>query len=170
MKDTKSLLLLLLSIGMVATWIYHLYDKNQRQAKVNNIVIKDTSGIAGAIKDSLQKFYASTVTEIDDKVDSTRTDVDSLRGQLDTRLTEIANLRTQISGILKNKKATKAELEDAKDKIKDLRTKLEEMAQQNSSMEIDRKKLSDALSNHYADAQSFFQSASGGDRRRAPRC
>ena len=145
MKDTKSLLLLLLSIGMVGTWIYHLYDKNQQQAKVNNAVTRDTSGIAGAIKDSLQKFYASTVTEIDDKVDSARTDVDSLRGQLDTRLTEIANLRTQISGILKNKSATKEELEEAKNKITDLRSKLEEMAQQNSTMEIDRKKLSDAL-------------------------
>ena len=159
MKDTKSLLLLLLSIGMVSTWIYHLYDKNQAQAKANSVVIKDTSGIA-AIKDSLQQYYASTITGIDDKVDSARTDMDSLRGQLGTRLTEIANLRTQINGILKNRKATKAELDEAKDKITDLRTKLEEMSAQNASMDIDRKKLSAALDDLNVQVKSLEQNIS----------
>ena len=150
MKDAKSLLLLLLSIGMVSTWIYHLYDKNQAQNKAANVLVKDTSaidtsGIANAIKDSLQKFYASTVTGIDDKVDSARTDVDSLKGQLGSRLTEIANLRTEIGGILSNRKATKAELAEARDKIKDLRQKIDEMTAQNTSMESDRKKLNDEM-------------------------
>ena len=146
MKDVKSLLLLLLSFGLVGTWIYHLYDKSQYSTKINQVIVKDTTGIAGAIRDSLQRLYASTVNEMGEKADTTtHIKIDSLRGQLDTRLTEIAKLRNEISGILGNKNITKEALKEARIKIQDLHAKVDEMTVQNTSLEDERKKLNGEL-------------------------
>ncbi|MES1218736.1 MAG: hypothetical protein ABUT20_24745 [Bacteroidota bacterium] len=145
MKDGKSTLLLLLAIGLVGTWIYHLYDKNQYSNKVNEVIVKDTTGIAAAITDSLQRLYASRVNEMGDRIDTANANVDSLKGQLDSRLQEISNLRNEISKILGRKNITKDVLKEARGKIQEMQAKVDEMNAQNMSLEEERKKLNGDL-------------------------
>jgi len=60
MKDGKKLLLLVLSLCLTATWIYHLYDKNRyANLPVKEKIVKDTAGVAAVIKDSLERYYAA---------------------------------------------------------------------------------------------------------------
>ena len=146
MKDAKSILLILLSVGMIGTWIYHLYDKShystgkEKSAEKDTIVVTDD-----AVKDSLQRIYASALGEIRE-TDSSRSNFDSLKNQLDSRMTEISKLRNEISIILSNKKISKEELFDAKNKILQLRSKIEEMQSKNTTLEEQQQKLNGELS------------------------
>ena len=160
MKDGKSLLLLLLAFGMVGTWVYHLYDKNQYSNKINEVIVKDTTGMAEVIRDSLQKLYASAVNEMGDTIDTTHGNLDSLRGQLDSRLSEISGLRNEISRILSNKNLTKDELKEAKSKIRDLHSRVDEMTIENSSLEDQRKKLNGELNQLTEEVKGLQQNIS----------
>src|SRR5690349_15142334 len=130
-KDRKSLLLLLLAVGLTATWAYHLYDKNYySRIPPKEVIIKDTSGIATAIKDSLERYYASLMP-VPFIVDTLSTaDADSLREQLSSRLQEIARLRKTLS----NRNLTKEELQSAKTKIMELRNEIDEMKNRQISL------------------------------------
>ena len=145
MRDAKSILLILFIVGMIGTWVYHLYDKSHYAANGNNSQ-KDTIALAEAIRDSLQQIYAATVNGIKDISDSSRQPAfDSLKTQLDNRMVEINKLRTEISTILGSKKISRAELTDAKNKIIELRAKIEEMQVKNSTLEDQQQKLTEQL-------------------------
>jgi len=131
MRDVKSLLLLLLSLGLVTTWVYHLYDKTIYSRKQTEGYIKDSIAVEDAVRDSLQKRYSITMNEMDTQLDSTKSNVDSLKGELDTKLIEIYKLRNDIREILKNRKASNADLRIASDKINDLQQKVDDLRNQN---------------------------------------
>lgn len=144
MKDAKSILLVLLSIGMVGTWVYHLYDKSRYSSVNQQLVSKDTLATANAAKDSLERLYASALNELNEP-DSSGNGFDSLKTQLDTRMEEIAKLRNEIRTILSGKKVSKEELLDAKNKIEELRSKIAEMQSKNSTLEDQQQKLNGEL-------------------------
>ena len=89
MRDTKSLLLLLVSLFLILvsyvlilTWGYNFYSKS---GFVKPIVIQsgtDSAAIANKVGDSLQKLYATTLRDLDTQFDSTLTNSDSLRNQM----------------------------------------------------------------------------------------
>ena len=154
-KDVKSFLLLLLSVGLTATWIYHLYDKSRyTQLQTKEIIVKDTSGIATAIKDSLERYYASLIPDpiIIDTL--SKADADSLRVQLSSRLAEIARLRKTLS----KGNLTKEELQSAKEKIMELRNEIDQMKTQQVSLEDERKRLSTELDNLSLDMKGMEKS------------
>ncbi len=133
-------------MGLTATWIYHLYDKNRYVNQRNNVYIRDSAALADAIRDSLQKFYAETVGRLDVRLDSTRSNMDSLKGQLDTRVLQINSLRTEISDILSKRNITKSELNNARDKINELRARIDELREHSTSLEKDKTRLDSTLS------------------------
>jgi len=143
MKDIKPLLLVLLSVGFVGTWVYHLYDKARYASPVAGISTTDPSV---DVRDSLQRAYSDAVSNLDFKLDSSRITADSLQYQLTLRVNEINKLRREIGGILKNRNASKTELELAKSKMGELETKVEELRSQNTSMEEEKQKLNSTLS------------------------
>jgi hypothetical protein len=110
----------MLSVGLVGTWVYHLYDKTQYSQRRTEIYIKDSMAVAEGIRDSLQKIYTSTINDLDTRLDSTRTTADSIKVQLDVKLGEIYKLKGEIDNILKNRGATKADLQLARQKIAEL--------------------------------------------------
>jgi hypothetical protein len=57
MKDTNSLLLVLLSVVLLGTWFYHLYDKTKYSNQRKEIYIKDSIDVAEGVHDSLHKIY-----------------------------------------------------------------------------------------------------------------
>ncbi len=132
----------MLSVGLVGTWVYHLYDKTQYSKRRTEVFIKDSIAVAEAVRDSLQKIYTVTITDLDTRLDSSRTKADSLKFQLNTKLSELFKLKGEIENILKNRNSTKADLQIAKEKIGELQGLVEEMKGQKDIMEEEKKQLS----------------------------
>lgn len=147
MKDTKSILLGLLSIGLVFTWVYHLYDKTQYSTPNINVNKIDTITVAKEIQDSLQKVYSHTINNLDAQLDSTKSTAGQLQNQLATKLKEINRLRTEISAILKKNDFTKEDLELARSKTVELQSLVAELQNKNSTVEEEKKQLSAVLEN-----------------------
>lgn len=136
----------MLSVGLVGTWVYHLYDKTQYSNRRTEIYIKDSVAVAQGIQDSLQKMYSYTINDLDTRLDSTRTSADSLKTQLNVKLLEIYKLKTEIDGILKNKGASKGDLDIARRKIGELQALVDELTGEKNSMEEEKKQLNSVLS------------------------
>ncbi|HMU46991.1 MAG TPA: hypothetical protein PKC72_11515 [Chitinophagaceae bacterium] len=145
MKDTKSLLLGLLSAGLVGTWVYHLYDKTQYSKMRNEVFIKDSLAVAQGIQDSLHRIYSAALNDLDAKLDSTRSDADSLKTQLNAKLTEVYRLRNEINGILKNRGASKEDLAVARVKIKELQTLVDDLKTQKLTIEEEKQNLNEKM-------------------------
>jgi predicted nuclease with TOPRIM domain len=145
MKDIRSLLLVLLSAGLISTWIYHFYDKTMYSRQSTLVNIKDSFAVAESVRDSLQKIYSLTISNLDIRLDSTKSNVDSLKDQLNTKLSEIYKLRNEIGNILKNRGASKADLNLAGKKIGELQQKVDELHNQNTDMEEEKKRLTGML-------------------------
>lgn len=141
MRDSKNLLLLLVSIGLMGTWVYHLYDKSRYSNHVAQVLVKDTVATQEAVRDSLQRLFAEKTKQLD----TTTTVTDSLRGSLDSTLTKIFDLRRQISGILKNRNATNSDLKKARELIAEYQQRIEEMKAQNTDLETERTRLNGVL-------------------------
>jgi predicted nucleic acid-binding Zn-ribbon protein len=141
MKDSKNLLLILVSVGLTLTWVYHLYDKSHYSNHHFEVLVKDSLATQEAIRDSLQKLFNEKTHELD----TTKMATDSLKGSLDSTRIKIYELRKQISDILQNRTVTKADLRKARDLIAEYKDKIEEMKVQNSDLETERQRLSGEL-------------------------
>lgn len=145
MKDTKSLLLGLMSIGLIGTWAYHLYDKSQYSKTSIKTFNKDTTAIANRIRDSLQRNYAASMNELDSRLDSTVTGADSLKIQLDTKLAEVIQLRNEINSILRKRDASGQDIIVAKNKIKELESLVDDLKNQKLSIEEEKQNLTEKM-------------------------
>ncbi|MEP7372814.1 MAG: hypothetical protein ABI675_05445 [Chitinophagaceae bacterium] len=145
MKDIKPLLLVLLSIGLVSTWIYHIYDKTVYSQRKTEVYEKDPLSVANAVKDSLDKLYSATIRELDTRLDSSQSNAASLQSRLDSRLREINKLKLEISNILDKRNFSKSDLSLARQKIGELQGKVDDLNDQNLSMEEERKQLGNTL-------------------------
>jgi myosin heavy subunit len=142
MKDIRSLLLVLLSTGLVATWVYHIYDKARysQAAREAATPVTDTAALS-SMRDSLQKAYSEKVSSLDLRLDSTRSATDSLQIQLTKRVNEINRLKSQISSVLKNPNSSAAQLKEARQMMSELEERVEELHDQNEAMESEKKDL-----------------------------
>ena len=111
MKDTKTILLALLSFGLVATWVYHIYDKTRYA--VPNTIAKDKNPLPAIrnIQDSLQRIYTSTLGDLGAQLDSAKNNSNLLQGELTARMDEINLLKTEIADLLKKNNAKKEDLD-----------------------------------------------------------
>ena len=151
MRDTKSLLLLLVSLLLVVvsfvliwTWGYNFYAKSEVVKPATVQAITDSATIANKVSDSLKQVYAATLKDLDLKLDSTLTNSDSLSNQLDAKLAEFYRLRGEIADILKNKNANN-NFAAAKQKIGELQTKVSDLKDKNQIVDKENKKLLDVV-------------------------
>ena len=125
--------------------------------------MKDTSGIAGVIRDSLQKLYASRVDEMGDTIDSIATFPDSILLHPDAGLSEIFQLRNEIITLLADSNIDKKALKTAENKIRDLQTRIDNMLIENSPTEDTRKKLNGELNEITRDLKKIQQNRTAPD-------
>jgi hypothetical protein len=151
MRDTKSLLLLLVSLLLVLvsfiliwTWGYNFYTKNVATKPQTAQSAADSATIANKVSDSLQRLYAASLKDLDVQLDSTLSSSDSLNNQLDSKLAEFYRLKEEISTILKNKNTNNG-LADAKQKIGELQSKVDNLKQKNQVVDKENKKLYDVV-------------------------
>ncbi len=145
MKDTKTVLLAMLSTGLLGTWVYHLYDKTQYASQRKEVYIKDSMAVAQAVQDSLHKIYNRNLQSLDWQLDSARFDADSLKVTLNLKLKEINRLRGEINKILKNQNASPADMLLARTKISELQTLVEEMKGQKMNLEEEKLRLNETM-------------------------
>ncbi|MBL7740136.1 MAG: hypothetical protein JNK14_13040 [Chitinophagaceae bacterium] len=157
MKDIRSLLLVLLSVGFVATWVYHIYDKTTYVRSAGSSSQADSTAIANRVRDSLEKAYSATISSLDVKLDSSRNTSDSLQAQLTYRVGEINRLKNEISSILKSPAAGATQLREAKKKMTELEEKIDELRSDNSSMEAEKISLTSQLEKMTGEAVSLEQ-------------
>lgn len=152
MRDTKSLLLLLVSLLLVLvsfvliwTWGYNYYTNN---GNVKTVVVQssapDSATIANKVRDSLQKVYNETLQDLDLQLNSTLVHSDSLQEQLEVKLAEFYRLRNEIAVILKNRVANN-NFAVAKQKIGELQTKVEDLKDKNQVVDNENKRLNQVL-------------------------
>lgn len=146
MRDTKPLLILLLSVGLVGTWIYHLYDKTQYSNQKNEVFVKDSAAIADAVRDSLRLRYADTIQNMDQQLVSSEVGKDSLKSELNVKFAEINQLKNQINNILKNHTSSRGDIDLARKKIGELQQKVDELNGTNTTIEEDRTRLQGQMS------------------------
>ena len=139
MKDSRNLMLGLLSAGMIATWVYHLSDKTNYSNKRHEVYIKDSAAIAQGIEDSLNKFYSRGISNLEIRLDSLTGNNGRLEGQLNNKLAEINRLKFEISTILKRHDLTKNDLTKARLLTTELRARIEELQNQNKTIEEEKK-------------------------------
>jgi regulator of replication initiation timing len=151
MRDTKSLLLLLVSLLLVLvsfvliwTWGYSYYATSNSVKKNAERPAADSAAIAGKVRDSLQKVYDATLQDLDLQLNTTLTHSDSLQNELEVKLAEFYRLRNEIAAILKNRTANN-NFTVAKQKIGELQTKADILKEKNQVVDIENKKLSTVL-------------------------
>lgn len=135
----------MLSLGLVGTWIYHLYDKTQYSQRRTEVYIKDSIAVAQGVQDSLQKIYSYTINSLDAKLDSTKSSAGMLQGELQAKLAEIYRLRTEIATILKKNNIKKEDLDLARRKTSELQQLVAELESKNSTIEEEKKQIAATL-------------------------
>ena len=115
---------------------------SQRRTEV---YIKDSAAVADAIKDSLNKIYAATINDLDTRLNYSRISADSLQSRLASKLKEINRLKSEIGGILNKRNFSKNDLGTAKQKIRELQQRVNELSGQNLTMEEEKKHLTSVL-------------------------
>lgn len=121
MKDTRNILLVIVSLCLVATWGYHLYDKNRYAASVKEVLpVKDSLAVQSRINDSLRSAYNTLLLQMDSSRSVVTTDTISTV----VAVNEIDSLRNEISAILAINNITKEDLKRAEQKIKQLQQRL----------------------------------------------
>ena len=120
-NNNKNILIGVLAAGLLGTWGYFLYDKNQSNEKIQ--VSSTQAATSMSQRDSVQLIYNDALT----RLDSITGNNNSLQGQLGERQTEITKLKNEINSIIRNKNATKSELARAKTLIAELNSKIENL-------------------------------------------
>ena len=121
MKDSRNILLLVVSLCLVGTWVYHLYDKNQYSNQPSTVSVKDSIAAQRSTNDSLRLAYNTVLSQID----SSRSAVDTTTvTTIPTATNEIDSLRNEIAAILTINNITKEDLRRAEEKIKQLQQRL----------------------------------------------
>lgn len=117
-RDSKNLIIILLAAGILGTWAYFLYDKNQGDQKIasqqTQIVALDSS------KTELQKSFDAALTRLDSLTGYSN----ELEGKLTERNKEIAGLKGRIRTILNQKNISEQERKKAMGLIAELNTKI----------------------------------------------
>jgi hypothetical protein len=139
MKDTKTVLLVMLSVGLVGTWVYYLYDKTVQSRHQTETVTTNPIASLQNIQDSLQKIYSFTVDKLGAQLDSVRNTAGQLQGELNTRLEEIDDLKTEINALLKNNGAKKEDIELAGKKTTKLQQLVADFGKENKALENENK-------------------------------
>ncbi|GAC1496997.1 MAG: hypothetical protein NVS1B13_26870 [Flavisolibacter sp.] len=117
-NTTKNILIGILAAGLLGTWAYFLYDKNDSNKQIQTKTVEATHALTA--KDSVQGLYNDALTRLDSITGSNN----NLQGKLTDRQTEITKLKNEINKIVNNKNATAADLRKAIELIGELNGKI----------------------------------------------
>jgi hypothetical protein len=123
-RDSKNLIIGLLAVGILGTWGYFLWDKNNNDQKMTQL---QTQYVAvDSSKNELQKSFDASLARLDSLTGYNN----EIEGKLTERNSEITKLKSQINGILRKQKITAAEKRKAEELISELNEKIGSLEQE----------------------------------------
>ncbi|MEP6699822.1 MAG: hypothetical protein ABJA85_00835 [Bacteroidota bacterium] len=117
-RTNKNIVIGLLAAGLLGTWGYLLYDKNQSGEKITQQQTQISS--LDSSKTDIQREFDNALARLDSVTGSNN----NLQGQLTDRQKEIDAKKSEIRKILNDKNATQGQLAKAKSMIGDLNEKI----------------------------------------------
>lgn len=155
-----SLSLLLLAFIILFAWGFIYYRNAAETVKAQpTIVVKDSSAIAASIRDSLQKIYSNTWSQLNQQLDAANNNADSLQGNIDQKYQEFSQIRTEIARILESNK-TPTQMDAARLKLMELQLRLDDWRRKYNDVAAENVRLSALLKQ--------LVSAPSGDRTAIP--
>jgi hypothetical protein len=117
-NTTKNVVIGVLAAGLLGTWAYFLYDKNDSTKQIQEKTVAVNTAMSA--RDSVQALYNESLTRLDSLTGSNN----NLNGQLSDRQSEITKLKNEINKIVSNRNATAADLKRARTLIAELNGKI----------------------------------------------
>lgn len=138
-RDSKNLIIGLLAVGILGTWAYFLWDKNDNDQKMTQL---QTQYVAvDSSKNELQKSFDAALTRLDSLTGYNN----EIEGKLTERNSEISKLKSQINGILRKQKLSDSEKKQAQaligelnDKIANLEQEVARLTQENQTLTTEK--------------------------------
>lgn len=134
-NTTKNIIIGVLAAGLLGTWAYFLYDKNDSNKQIQEKTMAVNTVTSS--RDSLRTEYEATL----ERLDSLTGDNNNKAGAITDRDSEISKLKREISGILKNKNASDADLKRAKALIADLNGRIANLEAENARLNGENQQL-----------------------------
>ena len=134
-NNTKNVIIGVLAAGILGTWGYFLYDKNDSNKQIQQSQIATTEAMSG--QDSVKILYDMTLM----RLDSITGDNNNKSGVISEKDSKIASLNKQIKSILSNKNATDADLRKARGLIGELNNQIAQLEAENARLNGENQQL-----------------------------
>lgn len=134
-RDSKNLIIGLLAVGILGTWGYFLWDKNNNDQKMTELQARYVS--VDSSKNDLQRSFDASLSRLDSLTGYNN----EIEGKLTESNSEIAKLKGQISGILRKQKLTAAEKAKAQELIAELNDKIGNLEEEVARLTQDNQTL-----------------------------
>ncbi len=117
-KDSKNLIIGLLAVGILGTWGYFLWDKNNNDQKMTQLQAQYVT--VDSSKNELQRSFDASLARLDSLTGYNN----EIEGKLTESNSEIVKLKGQIGSILRKQKITAEERKKAEELIAELNDKI----------------------------------------------
>ncbi len=113
-NTTKNIIIGVLAAGLLGTWAYFLYSKNESDKTIQDKTVAVTQAMTA--RDSAQALYSLTLQ----RLDALTGENNDLKNQVTDDNSQISKLKSEIASILSKKNASDAEVKRAKSLIAQL--------------------------------------------------
>ncbi len=134
-NSTKNIIIGVLAAGLLGTWAYFLYDKNDSNKQIQEKTLAVNT--ATTARDSVRAEYESTLARLDALTGENNT----IKGELSDKESEINKLKNEISRVLSNKNASEAELRRVKGLISQLNGTIANLEAENARLSGENQQL-----------------------------
>jgi len=147
MRDSKSILLLIVSMLLIVVSLFLLwtwgYNKGKQISKPDTSVISDSTTAKLLSVDSLNELYNDALNNLN-SLDLVISRADSVKLDITFKLEEMNRLRDEITGLLANPQNPDG-LRVAQQKIQELQRRVDELKKQNIAIQRENKRLAELL-------------------------
>ncbi|MBO9682829.1 MAG: hypothetical protein J7502_09225 [Flavisolibacter sp.] len=127
-NTAKNIIIGVLAAGLLGTWAYFLYSKNESDKTIQEKSVAVTQAMTA--KDSAQALYSLTLQRLDALTGENNT----LKNQVSDNNSQISKLKAEISSILSKKNASDAEVRRAKALIAQLNQTIANLEAENARL------------------------------------
>ncbi len=127
-NTTKNIIIGVLAAGLLGTWAYFLYSKNESDKTIQEKSVAVTQAMTA--RDSAQALYSLTLQRLDALTGENNT----LKNQASDNNSQISKLKAEISSILSKKNASDAEVRRAKALIAQLNQTIANLEAENARL------------------------------------
>ncbi len=128
----------MLSVGLVSTWVYHLYDKPTYSIRKTTVDKTEPVSAPGNTFDSLHTINAATIVKLSKKLDSVTNHANSLQLLLAGKLNQIDGIKQNVNGSEKAK-------DPALQQLAYLQKKVKTLTKEKDILELEKIRLNDNL-------------------------